>query len=288
MAITLTASCEEVQIPADLVQQLFERQTPNQPIQKRPFDLEELQAVVGKYGNPSKVAVDLTHRYLKVSYPKEAIDVLQIVHSDLPEEVKLALVAAPAGSLRISLGANPRAWLGSIPQQFLQALFRAPAANMAHDSLQPLEISDLLALNSEHYSRAIFYSAQTPMHVDQGYYLVSYPRRETHLLDAYLEWGRARPRRVIFSSAQCQEERCITPSVGETFASFEFRGSDASYPRAGQRVEATCRYQAAYRRDYETRSEIEFAFEECTLETLDGKAPVRDPLLEDLRRVKNP
>ncbi len=283
---SLAPGAETIEIPADLVAQLFAQQTPNATIPKRAFNLTELEAVIGRYAPTPKAQEDLTRRYLKLSYPAGTLDLMQLAGSGLPRPAKLAVLRAPESSVRLSCTASVGELLGQVPRDLLLALLESPAAA---NGVMPrtMDAAELLQITKTRYAKESDYDTHVPIHDTSGEsYVVSSPRLRTHLLGALLDKTRNQQRTIALQVAECADAICKSVAVGEGFASFAFIDGGADYLAAGQAATAKCRYDAGYRRVYDNRTEIELAFTGCTLETVAGGAPHREPLLDDLRRVR--
>jgi len=288
MLLSLTSAfsyAQGLQIPADLIRQLFNQNDPNQHIKKRPFNFAELEHLLSdpRFSDP-KTATELVRRYLNISYVAGTVSVMQVAKSKLPDSAKKMLFSAPAGSVRFADLDDVPKLITTLSPDLFKALFAAKSAVLKIDDI---DVAGLLLLNNQRYNKDIYYG--TYMYIQdahQNEYLFSTPRAKNHLLAGFLDNTKDRQLDYFFTAAHCTQQTCTSQKKGNSFASFKFQDSGAFYVNPANYVRAKCSYEGTYRREYTNRTQIEFAFEKCKIVSINGKPPQHDSLLDDLIKVK--
>lgn len=290
LVLCSTSHAEEVVVPADLIYQIFAADDVNQELRKRPFSLDEFQGIVldPRFANAPRTQQEIARRYLAITYPAGPVPLLQVIKEGLTSPIYEILFEATPKSLIVEVSSNWEDVLVSLSglsadsrEVFLRNLPRswsAPAAT--------LDIRRLLLFANDRYRQIVpFYRPNIAMGDATGKsYLLSTAGRD-HLLARLLETREHVGWTLLATAATCGEEFCLTSKMGDSRASLRFRGREVWLVHSDDRVKAECQYRAVYRREYADQLEIEYAFEDCLLLSVNGEAP-KESLLQDLTRVQ--
>ena len=280
-AYALGAPSVVFQIDPELIQVMFSQHQPNRAVPKRPFNLQELEALFRDASIAEQDGGEIARRYLAISYPAGEVSVSAIARAQLPRAAKIELLHASPANLRLHGLSDLAGLVRDMPPDLLDVLLDV-GLPLSGD----IDIDALLQLNHERYTRNPHYGTYVALGDKQAEFTLSTPRAAHHPLSRLLDQGRGRPLRYSVSIASCKGRHCRSVAQGESFASLAFSDLSAYGLRAGADALVNCQYQGIYRRDYADRNEIEFRFEACKAIRSDGKRIVLPGLLEQLGKVR--
>ena len=279
---------ENVRVPAELIWQLFRDESTESVGRHRPFDFEELTALLEEPRFRNAVSArELTRRYLNLTYPAGETAISSLVDASLPDEVLQQLFEAPEGSARFAFSGDLVAdltTLGGLPAKARQTLLGASANVVTTRLPEELDLASIVRLHQERFQKLVPYWGANIYVADssQQRILTSSPTAE-HLLAELLTEFRSREVRCALEAETCSLDSCATKTDGGGFATVKFLKNEGLLVAPGDQVLAGCRYESIYRQEFEDRVEVEVAFGACRLLAVNGRdIREEDSLLKDL------
>lgn len=238
-----------------------------------PFNLRQLESFHKQLGVKGKEAKNLTRKYLKFTYPKGSIAIGKINSSSLPMSSKLELIKANGKNLVISFSLTE---LWSLPQKLLNAI-PPHSINASVNRLDAKNIERGLVKFKHNLHYSTFIRMQDSLMKE---YLFSSPS-EDNLVAEGLDKIKNNFS-ITFKAQECKKSKCTSKKKQDIYSSFKFEKLYSSIPIQANII-AQCNYENIYRREYTNELSIEIAYDNCSVESINGQKPKAiSPLLQRL------
>lgn len=265
---------EEVNLNIGQITSFFDANS-NGTINQVPFSLSQLESFYQQLQQPrGQKAKELAQKYLKHSYPKGSISISQIEQAKLPNIAKAELLKANGESLLINFTLKELWTLSS-------GLLNLIPSNSIQVKTNRLNAKNI-EIGLSKFGHNLHYSTFVRMHDVSGKsYLFSSPSEDNLVAEGLDKIKNSFF--ITFINNQCSKKECQTRKSANIFSSFKFKTLQSSQISPKAKIVAQCHYENIYRREYSHYLNIQIAYNECKLKTINGRKP--KPLSPLLKRL---